>query len=77
MSSWAYGSEGKKESWEEKKKKKTLEYLQQLWDEVLVEDVEGSQIMGSKYKKILQEEHNPVGEDWGYDGMEMVLGRRK
>jgi len=43
---------------EEKKKKKRLEYLQQLQDEVLVEDAtllesaEGSQIVGSKHKKI-------------------------
>jgi len=33
--------------------------------------------MRSKYKKVLQEEHNLVGEDWGYDGIEMILGRRK
>ena len=43
---------------EEKKKKKWLEYLQQLWDEVLVKDAiflegtEGSQITGSKCKEV-------------------------
>ena len=43
---------------EEKKKKKRLEYLQQLQDKVLVKDAtllesaEGSQIVGSKHKKI-------------------------
>ena len=43
---------------EEKKKKKQLEYLQQLWDEVLAEDTallegtEGSQITGSKHQKV-------------------------
>jgi len=42
----------------EKRKKKTIEYLQQLWDEVLEEEAallekaEGSQVAGSKYKKI-------------------------
>ena len=40
------------------KKKKRLEYLQQLWDEVLagsttlLEGTEGSQIVRSKYKKV-------------------------
>jgi len=43
---------------EEKKKKKRLEYLQQLWNEVLVgnatllEDAEGSQVMRTKYKGV-------------------------
>jgi len=44
---------------EEEKKKKQLEYLQQLQDKVLVEnnvlleDTEGSQIIGSKYKEVV------------------------
>jgi len=29
-----------------------MEYLQQLWDEVLEEEAEGSLVMGSKYKKV-------------------------
>ena len=43
---------------EEKKKRRMMEYLQQLWNEVLeedttlLEDAEGSQIMGSKCKEI-------------------------
>ena len=43
---------------EKEKIKKQMEYLQQLHDEVLVEDaillegMEGSQIMGTKYKEI-------------------------
>jgi len=46
---------------EEKKKKKTLEYLQQLWNEMLekeatlLEGAEGSQIAGPKCKEILLE----------------------
>ena len=50
---------------EKKKKKRTLEYLQQLWDKVLVEDAvllegaEGSQIMKSKYKEVsLEDDRN-------------------
>jgi len=42
---------------EKKKKKKMLEYLQQLWDEVLVEDtafLEGAE--GSKHKEITLED---------------------
>jgi len=48
----------KKKLVKEKKKKKRLEYLQQLWDEVLVEDTtlleaaEDFQIMRTKCKKI-------------------------
>jgi len=43
---------------EEKRKKRTVEYLQRLWDEVLEEEAvllggaEGSQIMGSKCKEV-------------------------
>jgi len=37
---------------EEKRKKKTMEYLQRLWDEVLEEEAEGSQVMGSKCKEV-------------------------
>ena len=43
---------------EEERKRRTMEYLQQLWDKILEEEVtllegaEGSQIMGSKHKKI-------------------------
>ena len=43
---------------EEKKKKKQLEYLQQLWNKVLVEDAallentEGFQIIESKHKEV-------------------------
>ena len=37
---------------EKKKKKRMLEYLQQLQNEVLAENAKGSQIMGSKYKKV-------------------------
>ena len=53
----------KKRIAEEKKKKKTLEYFQQLQNEVLVENTailesaEGSQIIGYKYKKILLEDN--------------------
>ena len=46
---------------EKKKKKKKLEYFQQLQNEVLVEDIllestEGSQIIGSKHKKVTSED---------------------
>jgi len=40
------------------KKKKKLEYIQQLWDKVIVENTillegsEGSQVVGSKHKKV-------------------------
>ena len=53
---------------EEKRKKRTREYLQQLWDEVLEEEAtllegaEGSQVMGSKHKKVAsgdEEEQRP------------------
>jgi len=43
---------------EEERKKRTVEYLQRLWDEVLEEEAallegaEGSQVVGSKHKKI-------------------------
>ena len=39
---------------EKKKKKRILEYLQQLWDEMLAEDAERSQIVGSKCKEVPQ-----------------------
>ena len=35
---------------EEQKKK--LEYIQRLWDGVIAEDAEGSQVTGSKYKEV-------------------------
>ena len=44
---------------EEERKRRTVEYLQQLQDEVLEEEAtllegaEGSQIAGSKYKKVI------------------------
>ena len=38
---------------EKKKKKKWMEYLQQLQNKVLVEGMEGFQIMGTKYKKVI------------------------
>ena len=53
----------KKRIAEEKKKKKTLEYFQQLQNEVLVEDTailedaEGFQIIGYEYKEILLEDN--------------------
>ena len=43
---------------EEERKKRTMEYLQQLWDEVLEEEAalleraEGSQVTGSKHKEV-------------------------
>ena len=43
---------------EEEKKKRIMEYLQQLWDKVLEEEAtllegaKGSQVTGSKYKKV-------------------------
>ena len=43
---------------EEERKKRMMEYLQRLWDEVLeekaalLEGTEGSQVMGSKYKEV-------------------------
>ena len=43
---------------EEKKKKRTMEYLQRLWDKLLKEEAallegaEGSQVMGSKHKEV-------------------------
>jgi len=49
--------EAKKQRIVEKKKK--LEYIQQLWDKmlekeaVLLEGAEGSQVMGSKHKKVI------------------------
>ena len=55
----------KAEKWkitEEKKKKKWIEYLQQLWDKIVAEDIillestEGSQIMGTKYKEVNSED---------------------
>jgi len=47
----------------EKKKKRTMEYLQQLWNKILekeaalleMERAEGSQVMGSKYKEIARD----------------------
>ena len=53
---------------EEKKKKRTMEYLQRLWDELLKEEAallegaEGSQVMGSKCKEVAtgdKEEQRP------------------
>ena len=53
---------------EEERKKRTIEYLQQLWNEVLEEEAallegaEGSQVMGSKHKKVTagdEEEQQP------------------
>jgi len=47
---------------EEEKRKRTLEYLQQLWNEVLEEDAtllegaEGSQITEPKYKEVSLED---------------------
>jgi len=44
---------------EEERKKRTVEYLQQLWDEVLEEEAalleraEGSQVAGSKRKEVI------------------------
>ena len=44
---------------EEEKKKKQLKYLKKLWDEVLAEDTilmagtKNSQVIGTKYKKIV------------------------
>ena len=43
--------EAKKQRIVEKKKK--LEYIQQLWDKMLKEETEESQIMGSKHKKVI------------------------
>ena len=43
---------------EEKKKKRTIEYLQRLWDKILEEEAalleraEGSQVIGSKCKEV-------------------------
>ena len=43
---------------EEERKKRTVEYLQRLWDKVLeeeaalLEEAEGSQVTGSKYKEV-------------------------
>ena len=43
---------------EEKRKRRTIEYLQRLWDEVLEEEAtllegaEGSQVTGSKHKEV-------------------------
>jgi len=43
---------------EEERKKRTMEYLQQLWDKVLEEEAallegaEGSQVVGSKHKEV-------------------------
>ena len=53
---------------EKERKKRTIEYLQQLWNEVLEEEVallegaEESQVMGSKHKKVTagdEEEQQP------------------
>jgi len=47
---------------EEERKKRTMEYLQQLQDEVLekeaalLEEAEGSQVVGSKRKEIIAED---------------------
>ena len=52
---------------EEKEKKKWIEYLQKLWDEVLVEDIillgdmEGSQVARTKHKKITSKDKE---EQW-------------
>jgi len=59
--------EAKKQRIVEKKKK--LEYIQQLWDEVIAEDTallegsEGFQVAGFKHKKVVsgdKEEHQPL-----------------
>ena len=53
----------KKRLVEEKKKKKQMEYLQQLWDKVLaenttlLEDTGGSQVTGTKCKKVNSEDN--------------------
>ena len=53
----------KVKKWRIVEKKEKLEYIQRLWDEVIVEDttllegVEESQVVGSKYKKV------PLGDD--------------
>ena len=53
---------------EEERKKRTMEYLQRLWDKVLEEEAtllegaEGSQVAGSKHKKVAagdEEEQRP------------------
>ena len=53
---------------EKERKKRTIEYLQQLWNEVLEEEAallegaEESQVMGSKHKKVTagdEEEQQP------------------
>ena len=65
MLGWVHSSEGKEEAKrqrvveEKKKKRRMVEYLQWLWDKVLekeatlLEEAEGSQVMGSKCKKII------------------------
>ena len=53
----------KVKKWRIVEKKEKLEYIQWLWDEVIVEDTtllegaEESQVVGSKYKKV------PLGDD--------------
>ena len=53
--------ETEKQRLAEEKKKKQLEYIQQLWDKVLaedaalLEDAKESQIIKSKYKKVFPE----------------------
>ena len=61
---------------EKKKKKRTLEYLQQLQDEMLEEDTallesaEGSQVMGSKHKEALS------GDDVNHQPSKKAKGKQ-
>ena len=60
---------------EKKKKKRMLEYIQQLWDEVLeekaalLEGTEGSQVVRSKCKEIA------VGDKEGQQPSKKVKGK--
>ena len=62
---------------ENKKKKRMLEYLQQLQNKVLAEDAEGSQIMGSKYKEILLEDDRDCRPFKKVKGKQLVRYHRK
>ena len=75
------GGQDKGGSWEEEacgrgEEEKKLEYLQQLQDEVLVEDAtllesaEGSQIVGSKYKKVI------LGDEKGWWPSKKTKGKQ-
>ena len=70
---------------EKEEKKKTLEYIQWLWDKVIVENAtflenaEGSQVIGSKYKEsasIDEEGHQPSKKAKGkyYRGNMVKIG---